>query len=219
MNGVHDLGGMHGMGPIQPETNEPVFHARWEARVFAITRAMGAWRKWNIDASRHQRELIPGPRALSMSYYEKWLAGLIELMVAKGLVTRAEIDSGRASPGAPKVTPALAAAAVSQLVAKGVPSNRDRQAAPRFQTGQLVKARNINPVGHTRLPRYSRGKVGTIDSLHGVFVFPDSNAHFKGENPQHLYSVRFAAQELWGEDAATQDIIYVDLWDEYLEPA
>jgi nitrile hydratase subunit beta len=219
MNGVHDLGGMHGMGPIQPEMNEPVFHARWEERVFAMVRAMGAWRKWNIDASRHQRELIPGPQALSMSYYEKWLAGLIELMIAKGLVTRAEIDRGHASPGSPKATPALAAAAVSQLVAKGVPSNRAVQTAPRFKSGQSVRARNINPVGHTRLPRYVRGKVGTIESLHGAFVFPDTNAHFKGENPQHLYSVRFAAQELWGEDAATQDMVYIDLWDEYLDPA
>ncbi len=219
MNGVHDLGGMHGMGPIQPESNEPVFHARWEARVFAVVRAMGAWRKWNIDASRHQRELIPGPQSLSMSYYEKWLAGLIELMIAKDLVTRAEIDSGHASPGAPKATPALSADAVSQLVAKGVPSNRDLQTAPRFQTGQHVRARNINPVGHTRLPRYVRDKVGTIESLHGAFVFPDTNAHFKGENPQHLYSVRFTAQELWGADAMTQDSVYVDLWDDYLDPA
>jgi nitrile hydratase len=219
MNGVHDLGGMHGMGPIQPETNEPVFHARWEERVFALVRAMGAWRKWNIDASRHQRELIPGPQALPMSYYEKWLAGLIELMIAKGLVTRAEIDSGHASPGSSKATPALTAAAVSQLVAKGVPSNRDLQTAPRFQIGQRIRARNINPVGHTRLPRYVRGKVGTIDSLHGAFVFPDTNAHFKGENPQHLYSVRFAAQELWGDDAVAQDMVYIDLWDEYLDPA
>jgi nitrile hydratase len=219
MNGVHDLGGLHGMGPVQPEKNEPIFHARWEARVFALVRAMGAWRKWNIDASRHQRELIPGPEALRMSYYEKWLAGLNELMVAKGLVSRQEIESGHALPGSTKATPALPANAVSQLVARGAPANRDLQVPPRFKTGQRVRARNINPVGHTRLPRYVRGKIGTIDSLHGAFVFPDTNAHFKGENPQHLYSVRFTAQELWGADAVTQDSVYVDLWDEYLDPA
>jgi nitrile hydratase subunit beta len=219
MNGIHDLGGMHGMGPIQPERNEPVFHARWEARVFAMVRAMGAWRKWNIDASRHQRELIPAAEWLRMSYYEKWLAGLIELMIAKGLVTRAEVESGRASPESPKATPALPAAAVAPLTAKGSPYNRDVGVAPRFQRGQLVRARNMNPVGHTRLPRYVRAKLGTIDSVHGVFVFPDTNAHFKGEKPQPLYSVRFAARELWGEQAATQDFVYVDLWDDYLEPA
>jgi nitrile hydratase subunit beta len=219
VNGVHDLGGMHGMGPIKPENNEPIFHSRWEARVFALVRAMGAWRKWNIDASRHQRELIPGPEALRMSYYEKWLAGLIELLTAKGLVTRAEIESGHPAPHSSKATPALPVSAVAQLVAKGAPANRDIQVAPRFATGQRVRARNINPIGHTRLPRYVRGKVGTIDGLHGGFVFPDTNAHFKGENPQHLYSVRFTATALWGEDAVTRDVVYVDLWDEYLDPA
>jgi nitrile hydratase subunit beta len=219
MNGIHDLGGMHGMGPIQPEKNEPVFHARWEARVYAMVRAMGAWRKWNIDASRHQRELIPPAEWLRMSYYEKWLAGLIELMVDKGLVTRAEVESGRAAPTSPKATPALPAEAVAPLTARGAPYNREVRVAPRFQPGQVVRARNINPVGHTRLPRYVRAKSGTIDAIHGVFVFPDTNAHFKGENPQYLYSVRFTARELWGEQTAPRDCVYVDLWDDYLEAA
>lgn len=218
MNGIHDLGGMHGMGPIQPEKNEPVFHARWEARVFAMVRAMGAWRKWNIDASRHQRELIPAVESLRMSYYEKWLTGLIEIMIAKGLVTRAEVESGRASPGSAKASPALPGAAVASLIAKGSPSNRNGGVSPRFRQGQLVRARNTNPVGHTRLPRYVRAKLGTIDRVHGVFVFPDTNAHFEGEKPQPLYSVRFTAGELWGADAAPQNFVYVDLWDEYLEP-
>jgi nitrile hydratase beta subunit len=219
MNGIHDMGGMHGMGPIAPETNEPVFHAHWEARVFAMVRAMGAWRKWNIDASRHQRELIPAAESLRMSYYEKWLSGLIDLMLAKGLVTRAEFASGRAAPATPKAMPALTADSVATLTAKGSPSNRDVRAKQRFQSGHLVRARNMNPVGHTRLPRYVRGKLGTIESLHGVFVFPDTSAHFKGENPQDLYSVRFSARELWGEEASARDCVYVDLWDDYLEPA
>jgi nitrile hydratase beta subunit len=219
MNGIHDLGGMHGMGPIQPEKDEPVFHARWEARVFAMVRAMGAWRKWNIDASRHKRELIPPVEWLRMSYYEKWLAGLIELMIDNGLVTRAEVDSGQATQATPKATPALPATAVAALTARGSPYNRDVGGQPQFRPGQTVRARNINPVGHTRLPRYVRAKSGTIVTLHGAFVFPDTNAHFKGENPQYLYSVRFAARELWGEQAAPQDYVYVDLWDDYLEPA
>jgi nitrile hydratase beta subunit len=219
MNGIHDMGGMHGMGPIRLETNEPVFHARWEARVFATVRAMGAWRKWNIDASRHQRELIPAAESLRMSYYEKWLSGLIDLMLAKGLVTRDEVDSGRAVAGTPKATPALTAGAVATLIAKGSPSDRDVRAEQRFQPGALIRARNMHPVGHTRLPRYVRGKLGTIHSVHGVFVFPDSNAHFKGENPQYLYSVCFSARELWGEEASGRDCVYVDLWDDYLEPA
>jgi len=205
MNGIHDLGGMHGMGPIQPEKNEPVFHARWEARVFAMVRAMGAWRKWNIDASRHQRELIPPAEWLRMSYYEKWLAGLIEIMIDKGLVTRAEVESGRASAASPKATPALPVEAVALLTARGSPYNREVRVTPRFQPGQIVRARNMNPVGHTRLPRYVRAKSGTIDAIHGVFVFPDTNAHFKGENPQYLYSVRFTVRELWGPSASPRD--------------
>jgi nitrile hydratase beta subunit len=219
MNGIHDMGGMHGMGPMQLEKNEPVFHARWEARVYAMVRAMGAWRKWNIDASRHQRELIPAAESLRMSYYEKWLTGLIELMIANGLVTRSEVESGQASPGSSKATPALPADAVARLVATGSPYNRQARIAPRFQSGQVVRARNLNPVGHTRLPRYVRSKLGTIDSIHGIFVFPDTNAQFKGENPQHLYSVRFTARELWGEQAVSQDSVYVDLWEDYLGPA
>src|SRR5579859_856981 len=104
MNGVHDMGGMHGMGPIEYERDEPVFHARWEARALALMLAMGAWRKWNIDASRHSRELIPPADYLRMSYYEKWIEGLVELSIKAGLITRAEIESGRPAPGSAKAT-------------------------------------------------------------------------------------------------------------------
>ncbi len=218
MNGVHDMGGMHGMGPIQPEHDEPVFHARWEGRVFAMVRAMGAWGKWNIDASRHQRELIPPAEYLRMSYYEKWLAGLLELMVKKGLVTREEIATGRASPTTPAQTQAaLTAAKVAPFTARGSPANRAISAAALFEPGDAIRTRNINPPGHTRLPRYARAKYGVIDRVHGAFVFPDTNAAFLGESPQHLYSVRFTAQELWGEQAAAQDSVYIDLWESYLE--
>jgi nitrile hydratase subunit beta len=92
-------------------------------------------------------------------------------------------------------------------------------AVARFRPGQRVRARNINPPGHTRLPRYTRGKSGVVHRDHGVFVFPDTNAHFLGENPQHVYSVRFTAQELWGSQALPEDSVYVDLWDAYLEAA
>jgi nitrile hydratase subunit beta len=219
MNGVHDMGGMHGMGPIQPQRNEPVFHEPWEGRVFALARAMGAWRKWNIDAFRFQREQIPAADYLRLSYYETWLATVTELIAKKGLVTRAEMATGRPATGSTKLSPALTPEKVVQLTVKGAPANRDVQVAPRFHMGQLVRTRNINPEGHTRLPRYARAKLGTIDRSHGVFVFPDTNALFKGENPQHLYSVRFPAQELWGAQSAAQDAIYIDLWEEYLEPA
>jgi nitrile hydratase subunit beta len=219
VNGVHDMGGMQDMGPVQPEKNEPVFHEPWEGRVFALNQALGAWRKWNIDASRHQRELIPPADYLRMSYYEKWLTALTELLVNRGLVTRAEIESGKPDAGSPKATPPVTAETVPALLAQGKPVRRDAPVHARFKAGQHVRARNINPTGHTRLPRYARGKIGTVERDHGVFVFPDTNAHFLGEKPQHLYSVRFAARELWGDEAAPRDAVYVNLWDDHLEPA
>jgi len=217
MNGVHDMGGMQGMGPVPQEKNEPVFHSRWEGRVFALNRAVGAWGKWNIDASRHQKELIPPAEYLRISYYEKFLVGMTELLIKSGLITRAEVESGKPARGSKKASPALTADKVPVLVAKGVPARRNTPATPTFRVGQRVRARNINPTGHTRLPRYARGKLGTIERDHGVFVFPDTNAHFLGEKPQHVYSVRFAARELWGEQAMPKDTVIIAMWDDYLE--
>jgi nitrile hydratase subunit beta len=219
MNGVHDMGGMHGMGPIQYESNEPVFHEPWEARVFALNRAVRAWGKWTTDASRHAVELIPAPEYLRMSYYEQRLYALIELMVKSGLVTHAEVESGQLAPGSHKAAPALISDAVPGMVAKGKPASREVAVAPRFMVGQRVRARNIHPTGHTRLPRYARGKLGTIHLDHGVYVFPDTNADSLDENPQHVYSVWFAARELWGEQASGRDSVYIDMWDDYLEYA
>jgi nitrile hydratase subunit beta len=219
MNGVHDMGGMHGLGPIEEERNEPVFHHPWEARVFALRRAMGAWRRWNIDVSRHEVELVPAADYLGMSYYERQLAAFVVLLEKRGFIKSTELESGIPVPGTSVAVPALSPDKAAELIAKGVPTSRDVPVAPRFKTGQRVRARNINPPGHTREPRYVRGKLGIIHRDHGVFVFPDTNAHFLGEHPQHVYSVRFAARELWGADVAPQDGVYVDLWDNYLEPA
>ncbi len=219
MNGVHDLGGEHGMGPIQYEKDEPVFHAVWEGRVYAMNRALGAWRKWNIDAGRYQIELLPPADYLRMSYYEKWTARLIELLVRTGLVTREEIERGKPAVGSARATPPLTAEKVSGLLRSGAGAKRDAPGPTRFQAGQRVRARNIHPTGHTRLPRYARGKLGNIHLDHGAYVFPDTNAHFLGEKPQHVYSVRFAARELWGEQASPRDAVYIDMWDDYLEPA
>lgn len=219
MNGVHDMGGMHGMGPIVEEKNESVFHEGWEGRIFAMNLAMGAWRKWNIDASRHSRELIPPVEYLRMSYYEKWIAGLIELMVKAGLVRGDEIESGTPAVGSAKAVPAVNPEQALARIATGLPAKRNVDMPARFKIGQRVLTRNVHPPGHTRLPRYARGRFGTINRDHGVFVFPDTNAHFLGEHPQHVYSVCFAARELWGAQAGEKDSVYVDLWDDYLEPA
>jgi len=219
MNGVHDMGGMHGMGAIDAEINEPVFHAPWEGRLFALRRAMGAWRRWNIDVSRHAVEMVPPAEYLRLSYYARQFEAFLEMLLNAGFVTRSEIQTGIAASGEVKATPALTIEQAAALIAKGVPTSRDLPVAARFQVGQRVRARNMHPVGHTRLPRYARARSGTIHRDHGVFVFPDTNAHFLGEKPQHVYSVRFGARELWGEQAAEQDAVYVDLWDDYLEPA
>ena len=220
MNGVHDMGGMHGMGPIRHEPDEPVFHEPWEGRVYAITRVVRAGGgRQNLDNSRHLLELLPPAEYLRMSYYERWYARLTNQLVANGIVTREELDTGRAAGGSPKAEPRVTAAMVPDIVVRRNSARREAASAPRFKVGQRVRARNINPTGHTRLPRYARGKSGVIVRDHGVFVFPDSNAAFAGEKPQHVYSVRFTARELWGPDAAPRDRVHIDMWDDYLDRA
>jgi nitrile hydratase subunit beta len=226
MNGVHDMGGMHGLGPITPEREgeEPLFHAPWEARVLAINLAVSAWGRTNLDAWRHARERIPGPDYLRMGYYEKWLTALLGEIVEQGLVTADELAAGLPAPGAAPTDPALKAADVAGVLARGGPAQRPAQAPPALAVGDRVRARNIHPDGHTRLPRYVRGHQGVITAHHGTHVFPDSNAHGLGEDPRHLYQVRFEAAELWGPDAggfghAGRGAVYLDLWEPYLEPA
>ena len=220
MNGVHDMGGMHGMGPIEHEKNEPVFHEPWEGRVYAITRVLRAdGGRQNLDNSRHQIERLPPADYLRMSYYEKWLARLVNQLIANGVATREEIERGTPAPGSTKATPAVTAAMVAGMVTRRNSARRDVAVGPRFKVGQRVRARNINPTGHTRLPRYARGRSGVIVRDHGVFLFPDTNAEFLGEKPQHVYAVRFAARELWGEQASPRDFIHLDMWDDYLDRA
>jgi len=219
MNGVHDMGGMQGFGPIRPEINEPVFHDAWEGRVLTMVMAIAAWGRFGADQRRYVRELIPSAQFLAMSYYEIWYTGLIANMIEAGMVTRAEIEHGVPSAGSAKLTPALSAARVPTFFANGSPKKRDVPAVARFRVGQRVRTRNIHPPTHTRLPRYARGRNGVVERDHGIFVFPDTNALFLGEKPQHLYSVRFAARELWGDQASAKDNVCIDLWDDYLEPA
>lgn len=219
MNGVHDMGGVHGLGPIAPEPNEPLFHEPWEARALALTLAAGAWGRWPIDTSRHARERILGPDYLRMSYYEKWIAGLETLLTNAGLVTVGELASGRPDPAAARASPPLTVDRVAASLARGGPSSRPATAASAFAVGDRVRARNINPVGHTRLPRYARGHVGLITHDHATHVFPDANAHGHGEQPQPLYQVRFEAAELWGPDGDGRSAVYLDLWESYLDRA
>ena len=216
MNGAHDMGGDQAMGPVQYEANEPVFHAAWEGRTHALNSAIRAYRKWSLDNDRHALELLPPLDYLRMSYYERWLVRLEAQLVKFSLVTEEELRTGRAAPDAPRAQPAMTLAGADRWLSRGVPPSRDPQVAPRFTVGQQVRTRNIHPLTHTRLPRYARDKVGTIARDHGVYLLPDTNAHFQGEHRQHVYSVRFAARELWGPTAPPRDSISLDLWDDYL---
>jgi nitrile hydratase len=218
MNGIHDMGGMEGMGPLLVEKNEPVFHAPWEGRVYALNSAIYAWRRPGSIWFRYVIELIPAAEYLRMSYYERKLTGAIGNLVSRDLATREEIESGKPAPGSPKLVPPLTAVQVPAWNAIGVRWSRDVPVTPLFKVGERVRARNINPSTHTRLPRYARGRAGTIERDRGVFVFPDTAAQGLGPKPQHLYSVRFAARELWGAQAKPLDTVYIDMWDDYLEP-
>ena len=218
MNGVHDMGGQQCMGPVQYEKNEPVFHASWEGRVYALNRAMRAWRKWNLDTDRHALEIMHPGEYLRMGYYERWLDRLEKQLVKYGFVTPDELQTGIAS-GSIKVTPPLTLATSARWLSRGIASSHEPAIRPAFKVGQRVRARNINPTGHTRLPRYARGRTGVVIRDHGVYLFPDTNAHFQGEKRQHVYSVRFAARELWGESASRRDSVHLDMWDDYLERA
>ena len=225
MNGAHDLGGMHGFGPVVLEPDEPVFHADWERRTFALNVAMGGWRRWNLDMSRHAREQIPPAEYLATSYYEHWLWGLERLLERHGFLPRAEIDRrvrqgiGEA-PGAVEPQPgALRREDVPRILRNRRAARLDDPVPPKFKAGDGVVARNAHPAGHTRLPRYVRGRRGVIDRDHGVFTFPDTHAAGLGRKPQHVYSVRFDGRELWGPDGHARDAVYVDLWDDYLDPA
>jgi nitrile hydratase beta subunit len=218
MNGVHDMGGMENMGTLSREKNEPAFHEAWEGRVYALNRAAAAGGKWNLDASRYEIEIIPPDEYLRMSYYERWHARLVGLLIKRRMVERSEIDSGQPAQASRRVTPLLTPADLV-VMAPANPERPKAAASARFRIGQDVRARNMHPAHHTRLPRYVRGKQGVILHDHGIFVFPDTNAHSAGETPQHVYSVSFAARELWGIQASAHDSVHLDLWDNYLELA
>jgi len=217
MDGIHDMGGMDGFGPIPIEQDEPVFHAPWEGRVWALNSALGALGKWNIDAGRYTMEQLDPALYLQSAYYQRWLCRTENILIAHDMVTRQELES---PPERCKVKSQGWALSVDEIFARQRQARSarvDEDVAAQFKVGETVRARNIHPKGHTRIPRYVRGKTGVIDRDHGVFIFPDTNAVFAGKKPQHLYSVRFSAQEVWGPDAASADKVYVDMWDDYLE--
>jgi nitrile hydratase len=216
-NSIHDMGGMHGFGPVEPELNEPVFHADWERRVYALQRAMGATGLWTIDGGRASLETLPPIAYLTASYYKRWFLGLERRVVAHGLVGEEEIAASRAlRPGIGlnrKLTLDDAKAMSFARFDRPVP------VPARFKVGDPVRTKNINPQTHTRLPRYARGKLGTVEAARGCHVFPDTAALGAGENPQWLYSVVFAGRELWGDEADPSIKVSIEAFEPYLLPA
>ena len=216
-NSIHDMGGMHGFGPVEPEPDEPVFHADWEKRVLAMQRAMGATGLWTIDGGRASLENLPPLDYLASSYYRRWFLGLERRVVAHGLVGQDEIAAGKSlRPGIRlnrKMT--LEDAKVSRYANFARPA----PAPARFKVGDKVRTRNLHPETHTRLPRYARGKLGTIEAVRGCHIYPDSAAVGAGDNPQWLYAVVFPARELWGEEADPAITLSIEAFEPYLEPA
>jgi len=210
---------MMGFGPIAIEQDEPWFHAAWERRAFGLTLAMGATDSWNIDMSRHARESLPPVEYLTSSYYEIWTRGVERLAVAAGLVSDEELRLGQSLAEPAPIKRVLKAEDVPAVLARGGPAERPIEQPARFGVGDRVRTRNMHPQGHTRLPRYARSRRGVVELVHGAHVFPDTNAHGQGEQPEWLYTVCFSGRELWGHDADATLTVSIDAWESYLEPA
>jgi len=218
MDGVHDMGGMHGFGKVEPEPNEPVFHAAWEGRCSALNRAMGYTGAWNSAMSRAAIEELPPSLYLTASYYEKWAIRLEKMLIDRGLVDADEIAAGRALRPGKALKRTLTADKIAAALTRGK-FGRPASGPARFKLGDRVRTKNIHPRTHTRLPRYARGHVGVIETVRGCHVFPDTVAIGEGENPQWLYTVLFEGRELWGENSDPTLKVSIDAWEPYLDPA
>ena len=220
MNGIHDIGGMDNIGPVPIEQDEPVFHHDWERKVYAMTLATMGAGIFVTDEVRYMTETIPPSDYLTFSYYEKWLYSLEHMMLLKNVVTGEELESGKVTaPGLPAGVEAASVERMQYGMNNRIPVFVDTDVPPKFRVGDEIVARNINPLHHTRIPRYIRGRRGVVEMHHGIFLLPDTNAHGGPDKPQHVYNVRFTARELWGEEAPERDSVYIDMFDDYMDPA
>lgn len=210
-----DLGGTTGHGAIVQEPEGVTFHHGWEAKALALTLAAGAPGGWNIDMSRSARETLPS--YLAMSYYEIWAVALERLIEAAGLATPAEIAAGHSMREPDATRRVLTADQVPGTLARGGPADREPRRPAQFVVGDRIRTRGGHVDHHTRLPAYVAGRAGTIERVHGAHVFPDTNAHGLGEQPEWLYTVVFEATDLW-DDAEPGQRVSVDAWEPYLTP-
>lgn len=223
MNGPHDMGGLQCFGSVVAELDEPVFHAPWERRALALTLAMGATGQWNIDQSRSARESLPPAVYLTSSYYAIWIRALEKLMLERGLIDAGELIGDQAAGPGRLLGRVLRAPDVAGVFARGSSTARVAHHPAGFAVGARVRARNQHPAGHTRLPRYVRGHVGTVSIVHGAHVFADAHASRStppfDDTADWLYTVEFSARTLWGPQADASTTVSVDAWEPYLEAA
>lgn len=223
MNGIHDMGGMHGFGPVIVEQNEPVFHSRWEARVYGLSNVLDLTGLYSLDENRHEIELMDAADYLTHGYYGRWLFAMERMMDRKGIVSRAEVDRRAAEIATDAPTPIDPSGrnwpiSAEQRIPWGA-WRKEVSVTPKFALGQRVRVRNHQPVGHTRLTQYIRGKVGVVEIVNAqAWVLPDTRAHNEGENLQPVYNVSFTSQEVWGDAAEPNVEVKVDLSEDYLVP-
>lgn len=217
MDGIHDLGGMDNFGPIVREEDEPVFHGDWERSVFSYTVALLGSGYFCVDEMRRSTEQIPPIQYLASSYYEKWLESLIRILEEKNVITSEELHTGKSLHSGGTTLPPMPKEGAEFVTTHPVSALQEIHQAPRFTVGDNITAKVMHPAHHTRLPRYIRGKRGTVERNNGAFLLPDSNGHGGAKTPQYNYSVRFPAQELWGNDAPPGDYLFIDLFESYME--
>ncbi|MGK3957524.1 nitrile hydratase subunit beta [Arthrobacter sp. R4] len=226
MRGIHDVGGADGFGPILVEENEPVWHAEWEKAAFSFFAQCAIAGYFNLDEFRHSMEKMDPVQYLSHPYYAHWMHSFEEYLARDDSTFTAELDRRTAEylkspelPLPPTVNHELADT-IGALAFAGAPTRRDVDRPAGFKIGDLVRVSGSVPVGHTRKVGYATGRVGTIISSHGSFVFPDTNAHGGGEAPDYVYSVQFSAEELFGESIGDPKArVICDLWEPYLSLA
>lgn len=218
MNGIHDMGGLHGFGPVLVETNEPVFHAPWEGRVYAMTQVLDTTGIYNLDEHRHEIELMDAAAYLTDGYYGRWLFAMESILNRKNILRRAEVEACLAGAGSASMEMPRNWPLPAEMHIRWGAWRRDVDVTPRFAIGDKVRVRNHQPAGHTRLPHYFRDKTGVVTVVNAqAWVYPDTRAHNAGENLQPVYNVTFTAAEVWGDAAEPNATLRVDLSEDYLE--
>lgn len=221
MDGIHDMGGMHGFGRVPVEADE-VFTRDWQKRAFALADTLAWTVPFNSDQHRHAIERLAPADYLTADYFDKWTRACQMLMQEAGVADAEELASGQKrfdlDPGAHPQAPD--AETMRRAIPRGAElSFPPETATPAYRVGQRVRVRDMQTAGHTRAPRYVRGRVGVIETDLGVFQFADAMARGDGPDPQHCYTVAFSAPDLWGPEAEAGGRVHLDLWEAYLDPA